>query len=431
MRPLVGKLNNVGVIVLVALLIRCCVFYYYYFVYKTPGGIAPTPFASDAYDLLGRELVNGRGFSSWIFAYRPPLYPLFIAAVYSLTSQNNPLTVVFAQIVVSASVCLLTFGIARELGASEREQSLASLLVAVDPASVAISIWLMAETLANFFIAASLLFLIRLIKRHRLRDFADAALCGGSLALSALARPNAIYFVLVVAVVIIWLVSRPQFKVAVVVLVFVVGVVPWYVRNYAYHRLFTFATMSSFNLLFYKGVSVEQWSSDKPVTEIQADLTYELERRLGIAGPRETYDGLSFWSYLVPADPRAAGVMLDMAFEIYLAHPLTYLLLLPVSLVKLLAFSDLSSQFGGVRWVELGLNAAFYVLALTGTVAITRKKMWDWLSVTVLPIIYFLAVPMITGGIQDTRARTNITACLAILAAYGLNVLWSRRREHP
>jgi 4-amino-4-deoxy-L-arabinose transferase-like glycosyltransferase len=426
MRRSFEKLKTLPAIFLVALISRWGLFYYYYFIYKTPGGIPPTPFASDVYELLGRELVGGHGFSSWMFAYRPPLYPLFIAAVYALTGPGRPLVVVFVQLFLSASICWLTWGIARELGASEQVQKLAALLAAVDLTAVAAGQWLMAETLANFFIALSLLFLTRLLQRSR---SVDAALCGGSLALSALARPNAIYFVLVAVILIIWLKPHLWLKAGVVLFVFVIGVLPWYLRNYAYHRLFTFATTSSFNLLFYKGVSVEQWATGKPATEIQTELAYELDNRLGIAGPRETYDHLSFWRNLVPADPRTETVMRDMAIEIYLTHPLTYVLLIPVSLVKLLLFSDLSIQLGTIRWLELGFNAVLYGLAIGGAILALRKRMWQWLSVTALPAAYFLAVPVITGGIQDTRARTNITSCLAVLAALGLSFLWSKRHE--
>ena len=45
--------------------------------------------------------------------------------------------------------------------------------------------------------------------------------------------------------------------------------------------------------------------------------------------------------------------------------------------------------------------------------------MLQWMSVTAVPTLYFLLVPLISGGIQDTKARTAITVCLAIMAAYG------------
>src|SRR3970282_1989790 len=72
------RLFNIWVIFGLALLIRWCAAYLYYFVYKTPGGLPPDPTATEVYELLARELIEGRGLQSWLFAYRPPLEPMFI-----------------------------------------------------------------------------------------------------------------------------------------------------------------------------------------------------------------------------------------------------------------------------------------------------------------------------------------------------------------
>jgi|GEM_PF-578953 len=417
---------SLWIIFALALFLRWAAFYLLYFVYKTPGGIHPSPIASEVYDLLARELLSGRGFETWMFAYRPPLAPMFFATVYAVARTGDPLIPTFAQTVVSASVCLLAYALAAELGADERTRKMIALLVAIDPASIAIGLVLAGETLANFFIASSLIFLARLLKGGRLRD---AAACGGSMVLAAMARPNAIYFAIVVAVVIVWLAPRWLPKAGLMLAVFALGVLPWYVRNYAYHQLFTFATTGNFNLLFYKAVSVEALATGKPINEIQTELTYELESRLGIATPRDTYDYNAIWRQVVPTSPQADAMMRDMAVEIYLAHPVEYLLTMPIYLVKLLAFTDLYESFGIAKWVEVVFNVLLYGLAALGAFALTRSKQWNWLAAAAAPTVYFIAVPMITGGVQDTRARTNVTVCIALMAARGIGALWSRWHE--
>lgn len=417
---------NIRVIFGLALFLRWSAFYFYYFVFKTPGGAPPDPTATEVYDLLARGLLDGAGLSSWLFAYRPPLAPMFIALTYLITGLTSPLVAAFAQTFVSAPICLLAYQLAKELGADESSQKVAALFTAVDPASIGIGLILMAETLSNFFIAVALIFLARLLKRHQARD---AVACAAGIILASLARPNAIYFAVVIALVVIAFAPRRLVVAGVFLGVFVLGVAPWYLRNYSYHNLFTFATNGNFNLLFYKAVSVEHWATGKTVNAIQADFAYELDRRLGVAGSRDTYNYNSIWRQLVPADPRADSLMREMAVEVYLAHPVAYVAIIPISLVKLLAFTNTFAAIARpLIWIEAAFNLAFYSLAALGCLVLWRKRLWLWLAVTAIPALYFLAIPLITGGIQDTRARTNFTVCLAILAAEGLRQLQERRR---
>lgn len=427
-RPRLKDLVNIRSIFVLALLIRWGAFYLYYFVYKTPGGIAPSPLSSDAYHVLAGELIGGRGFASWIFAYRPPLYPLFVAAVFRLTGAQEPLAAVFAQSILSALICFVTYALAGELGADEPTRKIAAALAAIDPASIAVGLGLMAETLTNIFVALSLLFLARLLKNHRLRD---AAACSACIALATLTRPNALYFVAAAAAVIIWLVPRWPARIAVLAAGFAFMVLPWYARNYAYQRMFTLTTNSNFNLLFYKAVSVKQWATGTPATEIEAEFAYELDTRLGVANPPDTYDHNSMWRHLVPVDARAPGIMREMAFDVYRTYPWVYAMLIPISLVKQLAFSELIAGFGAVKWAESVFNLLLYSFALAGCIIAFKKRQWVGLSATLLPIAYYLAIPIVAGGIQDTRARTNVTICIAILAADGLIALrnkWNERR---
>lgn len=414
-------------IFLLALLIRWGVFYCFYFIYKTPGGVPPSPNANEIYELLARYLLGGQGFESWMFAYRPPLYSMFIAATYGLIGPH-PLVVVFIQTIISASICLLTYSLVGELGGNQKVRLIAATFAALDPGSIAISIVLVAENVANPFIAASLMFFVRLIKTQHWRDvFA----CAGCVLLATLARPTAVYFVIVVAALVVIAHRRQWFAQALVISCFVIaGLLPWYVRNYAYQDVFTYATTSDFNLLFYKGVSVEVWSSGRSPLEIQAQLAYELDRRLGIIKPRETYDENTMWQYLVSADSRVYGEMRQMALEIFADHPITFLALIPASIIKTSVFSGLPSATDVVGWLALIYNIVLFGGVLLGLWLALKHKHWLWLAVTFIPASYFLLVPAVTGGVYDTRSRTNIIICLALLTALGWNWIWVKRYEN-
>lgn len=412
----------------IALLIRWVAYYYYNFIYQTPSAMILSPISDEAttYENLARQILYGNGLSQELFANRPPLQPMFIALVYQITGTTNPLIAAFAQTFVSAGISLLGYRIAGEMGASVRVQQLAGLIVAIDPASIIVGLTLMAETLSNFFLAVSLLFSVRLLNDHRARDAAAAA---AGLALATLARPNSIYFFGFMAIPIICLVPRWPKRLLLYLSIFAIGVLPWHLRNHIYNNLFTFSTVGNFNLLFYKGVAVEHWATGEKPTDIEERLAYEVDLRLGTAEPRETYDYSSKWKFFVTNDPEKNRVITEIAIEIYRAHPLTYILVTPLHLVKLLAFTNLLASAGNVKWLELAFNILFYSLAMLGCVLFWKKRVWTGLSVAAVPSLYFLAVPLITGGIQDTRARTTISICLAIMAAEGAVWLWERRQQ--
>ena len=118
-----------------------------------------------------------------------------------------------------------------------------------------------------------------------------------------------------------------------------------------------------------------------------------------------------------------------MAKDIYRAHPFTYMMVTPIHLVKLLAFTNFLASLGNIIWLEVAFHIVFYILAVLGCVLLWKTREWIVLSVTAVPSFYFIAIPLITGGIQDTRARTTITICLAILAAEGAAWLYRQRLE--
>lgn len=411
---------------ILAIVVRWLAFFAYYFIYRTPGGIAPLPEAGDVYQLLALRILGGDRFAFSSFAYRPPLNPLISALVYLVFSTQNSVLAVFVQAtLLSAPVCLIAYALGIALGLERRAALFSAWITALDPASIGYSLPLQAETTSNLFIAFALLFLARLLKNHNWRD---TVACGGSLALASLARPNAIYFVVPILLLLVIVRIRSIFgKSLVLVFVFAIGVLPWYIRNYLYTGQFTFATTGSFNLLFYRGVSVEHAATGKSIAEIETEFAYDLERRLGVAGPRESYDRYAIWRQLVPSDPRANSAMLEMAFEIYREHPFAFLAIIPKQLVKLLALTDIYAVLGNARWLELIFNGVLYSASAIGVWDLIRRRQWLVLAVTLVPIIYFIGVPLIAGGIQDTCARTNVTVCFAILAGCAIH---KRLDEH-
>lgn len=195
-----------------------------------------------AYDRLGWQLAQGQGFPAEgeHQPELPPLYPLFLGAVYALVG-HNPHAVRLIQAVLVACVPLLVFLIASELKADrvipEGAVRLAPLLAALYPPFVFYSAMLYRETLITFLLAVSMWQLVRSVSGRRLRHLVGF---GVAIALTALTDNRFLYLPLCVAVA-LWLWDRRvrvwvRFgMVSALTAAAVIG--PWTIRNYrTFHR---------------------------------------------------------------------------------------------------------------------------------------------------------------------------------------------------
>ncbi len=426
---LVGRYHPLLLIVAVALLARWTTHYYFYYVYAT-GGVHFSPIAGEAntYEVLARQLLAGNGFSQELFSYRPPLQPMFIALIYILRGSTDPLFAAFAQTFVGAAVAALTFLIARDLQTPRFVQLWSGLIVALDPASIIIGLTLMAETASNFFVAAAMLFAVRLLRSAALRD---AAAAGGCIALATLARPTSIYLWFLFLLVIVSTVPRFLPRAAIFMAVFAVSVLPWYMRNQVYHNVFRFSTVGNFNLLFYGAVSVKHWATGKSPQELEAQFSYELDQRLGRATAQEDYDYSSKWKFLVADDPQVNAEITRMALDVFREHPLAYVATCARRLAKMFASTNYLDKVGHAHWLEIVFNLVFYTLALCGIIWAWLNRKLVLITSTLIPIMYFSAILLFSGSGSgmDTRARTPFAFCLAILAAQGILWVWELRKQ--
>ena len=181
---------------------------------------APAPEADAAdYVRLAQDLRSGPGYvdtEGHPTAFRPPLYPLFLA----FTGPDVRVAAV-AQSLLGAGNCLLTVALASRWLAGPAPW-LAGLLVAIDPVQSASSSVLLSEVLYQT------LFLLALLAFDAGRSPRRAALSGFVAGLSLLVRTAG----LPVVVVLVVLCLRPRMKAA---LLFMAGaalaVSPWLLRN--------------------------------------------------------------------------------------------------------------------------------------------------------------------------------------------------------
>jgi 4-amino-4-deoxy-L-arabinose transferase-like glycosyltransferase len=166
--------------------------------------------------------------------YRPPVFSLFLAQVFLVTSPNT-LYARIALSVVGALTCVFVALIARDVF-GPRVGALAGLMAATYPQLFIWDAWLYSESLAVCLFTASCLVVMRVVNRPVGWRW---ALAGGLLGLTALTRPNGIY---ALGAVVIWAIGAlrmrliPPPRALAGTLVLVAGclaiLAPWTVRNY-------------------------------------------------------------------------------------------------------------------------------------------------------------------------------------------------------
>lgn len=165
-------------------------------------------------------------------AYRPPLYPLLLAACVAGPWPTDA-AIALVHVVLGVATAWSTVALGRRWGL-DRFAYLAGTLVACDPILVNQSTLVMTETLATFFATAGLAFISATSDATGRRRLWLAALTGACLAIAALCRPTFLgsLFCLALGIVWLWRGWRDDLPtLAAMCLAASLTLLPWAVRN--------------------------------------------------------------------------------------------------------------------------------------------------------------------------------------------------------
>lgn len=121
--------------------------------------------------------------------FRPPLYPLFIAALW-LLKPGSVIVIKIGQILLFASTCGLLYRIGRQLGARSTAACLGGLLYAVNPFTLLPVTDVQTETLHTFLVTLGIYLLLRWLGTMQ-NAWLTLGAAGAVWGLAALCRPSA------------------------------------------------------------------------------------------------------------------------------------------------------------------------------------------------------------------------------------------------
>ncbi len=185
----------------------------------------------DAYVAIARHLRQQGDFARGgrLTAYRPPLYPLLLAAIGGDDSNWGPLRIAVLHAVLGAATVLLVFLMAADQG-GRKTAWIAAGLVAIDPLLLQQSTLVMTETLAVL-LAAATLYVFQRTEPQSQTALANLAR-GACLGLAILCRPTFLVWCGLLTLPSLGRRPRPLKGLAVMLVAAGVLLLPWTLRNW-------------------------------------------------------------------------------------------------------------------------------------------------------------------------------------------------------
>ena len=386
------------------------------------------------YDRLGRLLAAGKGFGTSVLspsggptAFRPPLYPLFLGAVYKVTGDSIVAARLVQAVLGAASVALVWF-IARTLF-GRRTAYVAAALAAVYPPLVLATVALMSESI---FIP---LMLVAVLAALYARDGGPhatrwAVVAGAAAGLGMLARPNSVAMLpALVVLVLAWTRHEWQRGVALrragaVLAAVVVVIVPWEIRNVAV--LHTFVPISDIDGYNVAGVyNSEAARSPYPTT-------YQFRPPSGVTALAPLFGDRSLDEVSLGAKLRTAGIdfLRDNPTAPVRAEAWNTFRML--ELTGLNQSAQVAAESGyGRRTAALGMVSFWIMAALALGAIVTQRFRRTPIAFWCMPVLLWGGTALFLG---DARLRAPVepfvvlSASLLVAEVLSLAVARARRR---
>lgn len=367
---------------------------------------------------------------------RTPGYPLLLAGLYLIAGrEHSPILIVAVQVVLSVLNVWLLIQIGKKLF-TPTIANVAGLLYALAPATLIFTGLVMTETLFATLLLVSFYLLIQILNASGRRLWGLAVAFSVCFAVGVYVRPIGLYALpiplLATAVRLGW--NRRTFVLLLtMVLVYVISMSPWYLRNYGHYQTVVLSSLASHNLFIYNVGSIEAHRQGISWREAKDQLWAELEQRLAelnITNPNEV---------------QTSQVMDRLAIEHILADPLSAAFyqvtdminsLRPGYSMAAILTRDDPNDLGGevqsgnleaivdsapLELVIFGLMTIYYgvlyIATAIGGLLLVYRRQWYILILCGLTPLWFMFQAGIAG---NARFRAPVEGLLSLIAAAGL-----------
>ncbi len=304
-----------------------------------------------------------------------PVYPFFLAALLSLAGGSLWI-IPLAQGLINSLTAVFVLKTGERLF-DQRAGLIAGICYALDPSALVHTFSLLTESLFAFLFLLANFFLVKYIQQSSLKNLILSALL---LALATLCRPVALYYFLVVAIILFvtrqqTLVGRAK-NVTLYVFIFTLTLSPWLIRNKLTFGAANLTSIQGNNLLLINAAHLKaaqenlDYATAERLLEAEADSLL-VARGLTVEKLKLEYHGRQY-GYQIN-DPRQARVYEKLAIEKIMASPLLYARVHLMGIIPSLFDASVRDiyHFRGKEKPLLGLRSLF----VTGEIKSALKKL--------------------------------------------------------
>jgi len=368
----------------------------------------------DWWDELGWKLATGQGY--WVnnpfnpegqifYAWRPPLFPLLLAGIYSTFGHSYLSAKIFLAILSSIS-CLLLFFVSRITFSSSKYAIISAFVYTFYPPAIFWTGYLAPVTCEIFLV---LLVVLLLLIAERKRELLLFALSGLVVGLGVLTRS---LFIIFIPVVFLWLICLHGIKfsfftTALFALFCFLTVSPWIIRNYYIYGRFVLSSTEGGIVCYIANNpnSIKENSGCWNPTGKDLNLMAEISRMNELEVQKYFY---------------------KLAFEFIKENPLIYTKLVIDRFFRFWKITPHTFSGPGENYKNYHVIIAFltnlpiFILALTGF--LFSLKIWRNFVLYYL-IILMWSLPIILFFKTVIRYREPLMPFMIILAINGLKNL--------
>lgn len=368
------------------------------------------------YDALAHSLLDGRGYSfteNWYpftrantpTAHWSFVYPLYLAGVYGLTGYHPLAARLVQAIVAGLLVSFLVYRIGRRV-ADETTGLAGAALAAVYGYFIYYNVALMTETFFIVLVLLSLDLSLEIKEKPVLWRWVSLGLVLGT---AALLRQTVLLFAPFLLLWLFWELRNtafPRWLVTVPVLVIILMIAPWTIRNYRVYQQFLLLNSNAGYALYASNNPNlgADWNNDEVVVPVPTELRGLNEAQLDRA---LTQKGIQF---IVADPPRYMLLTLDKTLEYFKFWP----------------SSESGTSSNLVRVLSFGLYLPFMLLGLYFSLSRWRNFAVLYLFMVIHTGVHLLSWPAPRYRLS-VDAVAMVFAALAILEIFRRAAAWRRR----
>lgn len=378
------------------------------------------------YIQLAVSLLDSHTFPSIV---RTPVYPFFIATVYSVFGKF-PQAVLIVQYFLDSLTAIFIVSIFLRIFKNLNYSYIAGVIYTINPFAIFYSNMILTETLFTFILTLSVyLFILFLYNHHKGYLIASSLLLG----IGTLFRPISQYVPLFLIPFIFFVkgyrLRDKLISCLIFLMIFYSALLPWYIRNYQYYGRLTLSTISDFNMFLTFAPEVLMIKSNPTST-----IAFDTKERI-VPFRNELWDSAKRkygWSdnkpHTVFEDPIRSSILKEEGIQVIKKHLHVFFISHVLNTGRTLLpyrpyfYKLIGSDLQIVSILSFVVDYFIMVFSAIGIVFSFKKKGNGTYHRAIafffiLLIFYFSFIPGIEGY---SRFRIPILPYISIFAAFGL-----------